>query len=92
MKYAYCSHVAIDEDRLDIFLPLLRAFFNTAVKERYSYFMLGLSDQHPFLQPVMQHYAQIDYTSIIYLVSWDKEDDPRLQLDDRLPWPEIAIL
>jgi hypothetical protein len=92
IRYAYCSHMAIDEDRPEIFLPLLRALFNFAVSDEYSYFMLGLCENHPFLEIIKKAYAHIDYRSIVYLVTWDKDSDPRLALDDRLPAPEIAIL
>ncbi len=92
IKYAYLSHLAVDQDDQDIYRPLLRAVFNHAVQHGYSYFMFGLCDHHPFLEMTQREYAHIDYSSILYLVSWNKDHDPGAELNDRLPGPEIAIL
>jgi len=92
VKHAYASFLAVDHDELVVYQSLLRNLYNHAVERGYSYFMLGLCDDHPFLPYTKDTYKHIDYTSLIYLVTWDFEFDPRSQLDDRLPAPEIAIL
>jgi len=92
INHAYASHLAIDEDDLEIYQALIRKLYNHAVKRDYSYFMLGLCDHHPFFQYTKKEYAHLNYKSIIYLVSWNREADPKVEIDDRLPNPEIAIL
>jgi hypothetical protein len=92
IKYAYVSHLAVDNDDPEIYKALLRGLYNYAVEQGYYYFMLGLCENHPFLEQTQKKYAHIDYKSIIYLVTWDMNSDPLAQLDDRLPAPEIAIL
>lgn len=92
IKYAYASHLAVDDDAPAVYEALLRSLFNRAVALEYNYFMLGLCDRHPFLEQTQKDYAHIDYKSLLYLVTWGKEDDPRKEIDDRLPAPEIAIL
>jgi len=92
IKHAYLSHLAVDQDDQDIYLPLLRTVFNQAVHHGHSYLMLGLCDHHPLLDITQRAYAHLDYTSILYLVSWSKEHNPVADLDNKLPGPEIAIL
>jgi len=92
VRHAYASHLAVDNDDPALYRALLRSLYNEAVKQKYAYFMLGLSDGHPFLEITQKTYPHIDYTSILYLVTWDLDSDPRKELDDRLPAPEIAIL
>jgi hypothetical protein len=92
IKYGFASFLAVDHDELMVYQSLLRSLFNYTVERDYSYFMLGLCDGHPFLPYTVDSYKHIDYSSLIYLISWGKDDDPRFQLADRLPAPEIAIL
>jgi len=92
VKHAYASHLAVDADDPVFYEALLRGLYNEAVKRDYAYFMLGLCDDHLFLARTQTAYPHIDYISILYLVSWDPDSDPRQELDDRLPAPEIAIL
>lgn len=92
IDYAYASLLAVDQDSFDVYQALLRNLYNHAVEGGYSYFMLGLCDDHPFLAYTANKYAHIDYRSLIYLVTWDSDSDPRDLLDDRLACPEIAIL
>ena len=92
IKHAYACHLAVDNDDPEIYKALLRSLYNHAVEQGYYYFMLGLCENHPFLEQTQKDYNHIDYKSIIYLVTWDMDSDPQTQLDDRLPAPEIAIL
>jgi ribosomal protein S18 acetylase RimI-like enzyme len=92
ISYAYASLLAVDHDSLEVYQALLRNLYNHAVEKGYKYFMLGLCDDHPFLAYTTSKYAHVDYRSLIYLVTWDLDSDPRALLDDRLPAPEIAIL
>jgi hypothetical protein len=91
-RYCCASHLAIDEDRADVFVALVRAVYNHAVGKRYSYFMLGLCENHPFLETVISTYPHIDYTSQLYLVAWEQGLEALSQVDDRLPGIEISVL
>ena len=91
-RYCYASHLAIDDDRADLFAALLRALYNHAASQNYSYFMLGLSEAHPLLKKVTGTYRHIDYKSILYLVTWEDELEKLPQMASRIPGPEIAIL
>jgi hypothetical protein len=92
IKYAYASLLAVDHDALEVYQALLFNLYNHAVEKGYNYFMLGLCDDHPFLTYTASKFSHIDYTSLIYLITWDFDSDPRTLLDERLPAPEIAIL
>lgn len=91
-RYCYASHLVIDDDRPDVFAALLRAVYNHAVDRKYSYFMLGLCEHHPFLELTMASYAHIDYKSQLYLVAWEHEPEALSQIDGRLPAVEISTL
>jgi len=92
LKHAYASHLAVDRDDPGVYDALLRTLYNHAVEEGFLYFVIGLCDHHPFLERTRDAYAHIDYPSLLYLVHWDADQDPRAVLDDRLPAPEMAIL
>lgn len=91
-RFCYLSHLAVNEDCLDIFEPLLRAIYNHLVTLGYSYFMLGLPTNHPFLEMVQRTYRHIDYQSQLYLVGWDEDLAAIAQVDERLPGVEIGVL
>jgi len=91
-RYCYASHLAVDDDRLDVFAALVRALYNHAMGQKYSYFMLGLSEPHPLLKEVTTTYRHINYRSILYLVAWEDELETLPQLDSRIPGVEIATL
>lgn len=91
-RYCCTSHLAIDDDRSDVFVALIRALYNHAVDKEYNYFMLGLCDNHPFFETIVPNYRHIDYKSQLYLVVWEQELDALSQMDDRLPGVEIAVL
>ncbi len=92
IKHAYASHLAVDYDDPEIYKALVRSLYNHAVDDGFYYFMVGLCENHPFLEQTQKEYAHIDYKSILYLVTWDMDKDVQAELDDRLPAPEIAIL
>lgn len=91
-RYCYASHLAVDDDRQDVFAALLRALYNQGVEKKYNYFMLGLCENHPFLETAMSTYPHVDYTSQLYLGVWEPELETLSQVDGRLPGIEIAVL
>jgi len=91
LKYSYASHLAVDNDDPVIFKALLRVMYNHTLKQGYSYFMIGLTESHPF-RKIVESYRPLTYISQIYLVNWDADDDLLSKLDQRTPGLEIAIL
>lgn len=91
LKYSYASQLAIDNDDPIVFKALLRAMYNHALEQGYSYFMIGLAESHPF-RKIVESYRPLTYISQIYLVNWDADDDLMAKLDQRIPGLEIAIL
>jgi hypothetical protein len=91
-RYCYASHLAIDDDRPDVFVALVRALYNHAFDRKYSYFMLGLCENHPFFETVVSTYRHIDYKSQFYLVVWEQELEVLSRIDSRLSAVEISIL
>jgi hypothetical protein len=98
-RHAYASHVAVDDDCPRVFAALLRALYNHLAGQGYSYFMIGLSQAHPFLPIVADAYRHVAYPSRIYLVGWEAGQEAisrvvrRVEpVDRRIPAPEIAVL
>jgi hypothetical protein len=54
--------------------------------------MLGLCENHPFLESALSTYRHIDYKSQLYLVAWEEEMEILSQVDDRLPAVEVSRL
>jgi hypothetical protein len=83
----YAGFICVRDNDPDIFCLLLHQAYNMAVMRGYAYLMVGLTEHDPLLS-VVRKYAHIAYHSRLYMGSW--EDLP--QLDDRLPYVEIAML
>lgn len=91
-RYCHASHLAIDDDRLEVMTALVRAVHNHIAGQGYDYYLLGLCENHPFLEAIMATYPHIDYRSHLYLVAWESELEMLAQVDDRLPAVEISVL
>lgn len=91
LHYCYASHLAIDDDNPLVFAALLRAYYNHAVAQNYSYFMIGLNEANPFCE-IVKTYHPLTYNSQLYLVAWDDGFDAISQVDTRAPGLEVAVL
>lgn len=92
VRYCFASHLAVDEDAPDVFLPLFRKIHNDVITRGYRTLMLGLPEDHPFLRLVKKSYVHLDYASQFYLSNWESEASPLGSLDDRLPGVEACLL
>jgi hypothetical protein len=92
IRQCYASHLAIDDDNQWVFAALLRRLYNYVVDQGHSYLMLGLCDNHPFLESVMSTYPHIDYKSLLYLIAWDEDLEVLSEVDERLTGVEISML
>jgi hypothetical protein len=88
---AYASFICVAEDDRRLFRVLLRQTYSLAAERGYGYLMLGLAEQDPLL-PVAREYAHIDYHSKLYISCWEDAADFYEELDDRVPYIEIAAL
>ena len=91
LHYCYASHLAIDDDDPQVFAALLRALYNHAAAQNYSYFMIGLSEANPLCE-IVKTYRPITYIGQLYLVAWEDGQEAVTHVDHRIPAPEIAVL
>ncbi|MBN1937030.1 MAG: hypothetical protein JW934_20395 [Anaerolineae bacterium] len=89
IKSAYASLICVQNDDPEVFRALLRRVYNLAAGRGYAHLMLGLDERDPLL-PVAEAYPHIAYLSRLFLAHWPEALD--LDLDDRLPYIEIAAL
>ena len=92
LQYCYASHLAIDNDNMQIFSSLLRAVCNETVRRGFNYFMIGLSESNPLRPVLTRNYLHITYPSRIYLMAWNDGLDAMARVDTRVPGLEIAVL
>ena len=92
IRHCYASHLAVDEDNKEVFAALLSGLYDYVVGQGYSYFMLGLCQDHPFFETVASTYPHIDYTSRLYLMAWEGELEIFSQVDERVPAVDVSTL
>lgn len=88
---AMLSHLAVDGDDLAVALALLARAHEAAVG-RFGTLTLGLPARHPWTAEVKAHFGAIEYRSLVYAVAWEDGLDAARALDERLCWPEVAVL
>jgi hypothetical protein len=96
---AYASFVCVADDDPEVFRALLRRVCAVAAERGYSYLMTGFDERDPLLE-VARAYPHIAYPSRVFIAGWknDSDDQPNQferfyeQLDDRIPYFEIAAL
>ncbi|MEP7340387.1 MAG: hypothetical protein ABI977_21835 [Acidobacteriota bacterium] len=95
ISYAYASFVCIADDDPEVFSALLQRIYGEAAERGYSYLMIGFDERDPLLK-IARSYSHIAYRSRIFLAGWNREANifERFyeQLDDRIPYVEIAAL
>jgi hypothetical protein len=92
ISHTYVSHVAVDDDRQDVFASLVARAYNEARAQRRDCLVVGFAERHPFLNVLKRHYRPWAYSSIIYMVDWDRTTDTTVALDGRIPHLEVALL
>jgi hypothetical protein len=92
LRYAYASHLAVENDDPAVFAALLRELYNHSLEHGYSYFMIGLAESNP-LRSVVEAYHPFTYISRFYLVTWAEGLDAIEKVDRHLlPALEISML
>jgi hypothetical protein len=97
--HAYASFVCVAGDDPDVFRALLRRVCAVAAERGYSYLMAGFDERDPLLE-VARAYPHIAYPSRVFIAGWENNSDDQPnqferfyeQLDDRIPYFEIAAL
>jgi hypothetical protein len=92
ISHSYISHLAVDDDRPDVFASLFAGAYNEARAQRRDCLVVGLAARHPFLTELKRRYRPWIYSSIIYVVDWDRATDTTAALDGRIPHLEVALL
>ena len=87
LEMAYASLVCVPVQREHIFRNLLQAALAEANRRGKRYLMLGLHERDPHLK-VAQRFRHIPYGSRLCTVDFEE----RRELDDRLPYVEVATL
>jgi len=89
LPHAYLSHLAVDEDDLEIFQALVEAAYAEARVRRYVYVVTGLAARHPWRPWLEKRFKPRTYASVLYTVLWKNE---AAVLDGRMPHVEVALL
>jgi ribosomal protein S18 acetylase RimI-like enzyme len=97
--HAYASFVCVAGEDPEVFRALLRRVCAVAAERGYSYLMAGFDERDPLLEVARAH-PHIAYRSRVFIAGWPKDPDNQPnqferfyeQLDDRIPYFEIAAL
>jgi hypothetical protein len=88
LRFAYLSHVAIDDDDPRVLRALVDAARDVPALD---YLVLGLAERHPLLAAFAGMRVR-RYVSQLYLVSWEDGHAAIEALDGRPPHVEVATL
>jgi hypothetical protein len=89
IQLAFAACICITDDDPAVMRALLIACANNAYERGKAFLMIGLPDDDPLLA-VARRYLHITYHSDLIAVAWSEA--PVMQLDERLPYIEIATL
>jgi hypothetical protein len=92
IPHVYLSHIAVDNDNVDVFSALLARAYNDARTRRHACLVAGFADRHPFLQVIQRSYRAWTYPSILYAVCWEGGKAAVEGIDRRVPHLEVALL
>lgn len=92
LRFAYLSHLAVDEDDPDVVVALVGEGLRVARARGLDYVALGLSAAGPLTEPVERAFVHRSYESVLYVVFWPDGTHLAEALDRRPSHPEIAVL
>lgn len=88
-NYFYISTIAIDNDDNSVFKLLINKIYNDNLEQGYSYLILGLTEDNPWLH-LLKSFKQFKYISNLYLASYPKNDNIIKNIDQRPAYLEVA--
>jgi hypothetical protein len=91
IPHLYFSHLAVDDDRTDVFAALFGAARGQARAREASYVIGGFAEAHPFQAALAREPLSWTYRSMLYSVHWP-DAPPVAPPDGRPPHHEVALL
>jgi hypothetical protein len=93
-KYAFLSHVAVDDDDPQMLAALVGAARATARRRGLEVLLLGLASRNPMLPYLRKTFRSRQITSVLYAARppQQRRFDPVEKPDGRIPHVEIAVL
>ncbi len=91
LRSIYASFICVADNDPDVFRVLLRQAYNLAAERNYAHLILGLTEKDPLLKAARE-YANISYHTWACTAAWEDGAAIHSQLDDRIPYIEIATL
>jgi len=92
LALGYLSHVAVDDDRADVFAALVAAQCRRARARGLDHVVAAFVPRHPFHTVLTGMGRTRHYDSTLYLAAWDGDAAPSDALDGRIAQPEVALL
>jgi hypothetical protein len=92
LPHAMVSHLAAPWDRPAVLVPLNKALYPIAHEKGIEFLTLGFAADDPLLATLRAGFACREYRSRLYTVSWPGMVTTPEALDDRLPFPDVALL
>ena len=92
MPFGYLSHIAVDEDREDVFAALVAEQCRRASAAGLSYVVAAFVGRHPFFTAIARQWRHRAYDSVLYIAAWSAADAIVRSLDGRILQPEVAVL
>lgn len=92
LRHTFASHGAVEGENPDLFACLLSALHNYSLSRGDDYFVIGLTEGHPFRVALRRYRAQV-YISQLYVVGWGDPPFPDSVFESTRPVGiEIAML
>lgn len=92
LRFAYLSHVAIDDDRPDVLTALVAAACRHAHDAGLDYVVIALAARSPLRDAIARKFRHREFSSVLYIAHWPDGDDFARSLDGRILQPEVALL
>lgn len=91
IPHFYLASIAIENDDPQLFRGLMRTVYREYKSSACHYFIVGLHERDP-LAPVLHEYRRIEASGRLFAVHYPDSEASFAQLDDRVPYIEIATL